>query len=127
MPLVVKSSGKTFVIQICSGGPEITKAGGLLKRIVITTAVTEQSTRHLKNWLHGWAQKVWLKLHTSAGDWLQVQFHRDLHWDLLVMFSTFISGLEDVKEYSLSKFGDEAKLVAPVNTLGDIQRDPDQH
>lgn len=91
--------------------------------IVITTAVTEQSSRHLKNWLHGWAQRGWLNVHTSAGDWLQVQFHRDLHWDLLVVFSAFTSGLEDVKECTLSKFGDEAKLVAPVNTLGDIQRD----
>lgn len=43
------------------------------------------------------------------------------------MFSTFISGLEDVKECTFSKFGDEAKLVAAVNALGDIQRDPDQH
>lgn len=42
-----------------------------------------------------------------------------------VMFSTFTSGLEDVKEGTLSEFGDEAKLVAPVHTLGDIQRDPD--
>lgn len=98
----------------------MTKAGSLLKRILITTAVTEQSARHLKNWLHGWAQRGWLKVHTSAGDWLQIQFHRDLHWDLLVMFRTFISGLEDVKESTLGKFGDEAKLVAPVNTLGDI-------
>lgn len=57
----------------------------------------------------------------------RVQFHRDLHWDLPVMFSTFISGLEDVKECTFSKFGDEAKLVAAVNALGDIQRDPDQH
>lgn len=37
---------KIFVIQIHSSGPEITKAGGLLKRTVITTAVTEHSTRH---------------------------------------------------------------------------------
>lgn len=40
-----------------------------------------------------------------------------------MVFSAFTSGLEDVKECTLSKFGDEAKLVAPVNTLGDIQRD----
>lgn len=75
--------------------------------------------------LKGW----WLMVHAPPGGWLQVELLRGLGWDLLMMFNTFISDLEDVMKCTLRESGDEARLVGSVNMLEDraaIQRDPDQ-
>lgn len=69
-------------------------------------------------------------VHAPPGGWLQAELLRDLSWDLLMMFNTFTSDLEDLTEFTLSKSGDEARLMGPVNMLEEqavIQRAPDQH
>lgn len=100
----------------------------MLKRIVIITAVIEQTTGCLKNRLHGWAERV--VVNGSHSTWGQMKFLRGLLRGLLLMINTFISDLEDMMQCTLSEFGDEARLRGPLNVLEGrvaIQRDPDQH